>query len=641
MTQEAITEQHYTLGIAGHIDHGKSTLTKALTGKVTDRLKEEQDRNISIELGFASFPLSNGKNVGVVDVPGHERFIRQMVAGVAGIDMVLLVIAADEGVMPQTKEHIDILNLLGIKRGLIVLTKVDAVDEEFLELVRESVREETAHTFLQEASIHEVDSLSGKGIDLLKQEIEAYMAHVPARPIHGIARLPIDRVFTKKGFGTIVTGTMYQGKVSVGDELDLLPSGKNVKVRNIQVHDQPRDSAYAGQRVAVNISDVHVDDVHRGDVLVTKDTVEPTQRIDIELKILDDLDFELKQRSEVRLHIGTAEVLSRLILFDRNELQPGDTCYAQLELKEPITTLFEERFVLRRPTPMTTIGGGSVIDPYATKHKFGADTIEQIAMKKEGDIGARAAHVLEQSGVIPLSELTHQLGVSQSDWEQDISSPEEKGLKQLDDDKGQQTLLTTLSFWENIWQGIQEELDKYHKRYPLREGIERVQLQKRYFSNLATAQWNLVLKVAEQEEKVAIKQELVSSHGFTAVLKPKDQEIWENVKSQMDNNPIEVPVWSSLLPSDMPAERQEDLQRLLLRRGEVVSLGEDRVLYTPIFERLVSDLQKQTPETFAIADVRPVFNTSRKYLIPFLEALDAHGYTVRRDNERTWRSNSE
>lgn len=632
-------EKHYTLGIAGHIDHGKTTLTKALTGKETDRLKEEQTRKISIELGFASFPLSTGKLVSVIDVPGHERFIRQMVAGVAGIDLVLLVIAADEGVMPQTKEHLDILELLGIEHGLIVLTKVDTVDQEFLELVEEQVREETAGTFLADSPILHVNSISGQGIDQLKAEVEKVIEQLPSRPIQGIARVPIDRVFSKKGFGTVITGTVYQGKVSVGDELHLLPQHKKVKVRHIQVHGQTQSTAYAGQRVALNLTDVSKEDLKRGDTLVTMGAVETTERIDIEFHMLPDLDFNVLQRSPIRLHLATAEIMGRIIFFDRNQCKPGESCFAQLELEEPVTTLFEDRFILRRPTPMTTIGGGMVIDPYAKKHRFGQETIDLISSKKEGDIVQRAKRILEQEGIQTLQTLLHTLGFSLTDWQKEIEDKyADHGLKLIGGETEQLTLITTEEEWKETWENIAEELTNYHKRYPLREGYEREQLRVKFYPSLSSAQWNIVLRQAEKEEKVHVQGETIASYEFKAKLREKDEEIWQQIQSKMKKNPIEVEPWDQLVPQQMPQELKLDLLRYLLRHDQLIQLDEERYLSKELFIQLVEKLKQQTPETFSIKDVREVVNTSRKYLIPFLETLDRLGYTLRRENERTWKN---
>lgn len=644
MTQNS--KHHYTIGIAGHIDHGKTTLTKALTGKETDHLKEEQERKISIELGFASFPLSDGQQVGVVDVPGHERFIRQMVAGVAGIDLVLLVVAADEGMMPQTKEHLDILNLLGVKRGLVVLTKIDSTEQELIDLVHEQVREETKGTFLENSDIIPVDSVSEKGIDELKQQIERIVQTIPTRPISGITRIPIDRVFSKKGFGTVITGTLYQGSIQVGDELTILPHEEKAKVRQIQVHGSKEDVAYAGQRVAINLAGVDKHDLKRGDVLVTTEAIQTTHRLDVECHILDDIDFTIKQRSDIRLHIGTSEVLGRIVFFDRNECQPGETCYAQLELSEPIAALFEDRFVLRRPTPMTTIGGGMVIDPYASKHRFGQQTIQTIEAKKEGDLEQRAVHVLQQEGMLSLSDILHKLGISEKEWNEAIQSQsnstndhqdQSSALKIITGDSHKLTLIHTNQQWADTWSHIVDELTLYHKRFPLREGIERKHVQATHFPQLTTTQWNAVLQEAEQEQLIRVQNEYISAQGFEAKLRPKDEQVWEQVKHKMNTKLIEIDKWLELVPKEMPEDVALDMQRLLVRQGELIQLEEERYLHRPIFDQLVKQLKRQSPQSFTIQDVKQVVESSRKYLIPFLETLDRLGYTTRQDNERHWK----
>jgi selenocysteine-specific elongation factor len=653
-------QHYYTMGIAGHIDHGKTTLTKALTGVETDRLKEEQERHISIEVGFASFPLSTGENVGVVDLPGHARFIRQMVAGVAGIDLVLLVIAADEGVMPQTKEHLDILHLLGVTRGLIVLTKTDRVDEEFLELVRDQVREETEGTFLEDRPIVETDSLSGRGIPELKARIEHELQHVTARPVHGLARLPVDRVFSQKGFGTVVTGTLWQGTVQVGDEMEVLPAGNKVRVRQLQVHGSKREKAYAGQRVAANLSGIDTVDVHRGQVLATPGSIAKTERIDVELHMLEDLDFFLKQRSDIRLHLGTSEVLGRIIFFDRNECLPGDTCFCQLELKEPIVTLFADRFVLRRPTPMTTIGGGTVIDPYASKHRFGQQTLQMLQAKKEGDIFSRALHLLKQEGVQTVQDVVHQLGLSMTEWRHELETihasqtgkteqTEEtektrliRDIRCIGNPAEPQAILAANSEWQQAWVAIQEELEQYHQRYPLREGMDRKKIQSKHFPTLNATQWNTVLLAAAVEGFIGIYNETIALPSIRTALGAREKDMWQHICQQMQQAGIETPPWEKLLPSktNTAAEVSVDLQRWLVRRGKIVPLDEGRFLDHASFQKAVLTLQEQTDKTFSIQEARDVFNTSRKYLIPFLEAVDREGYTLREDGARRWKSPS-
>ncbi len=636
--KHSLTEQpFYTIGIAGHIDHGKTTLTKALTGQNTDRLKEEIERNISIEPGFASFPLSNGSTVSIIDVPGHERFIRQMVAGVAGIDMVIMVIAADEGVMPQTKEHLNILQLLGVTKGVIALTKIDMADQDLIQLVEEQIEEETRGTFLEGAPVVQVDSISGKGIEELKRCIELSLANLPARPTTGIARLPIDRVFSKKGFGTIVTGTLYQGRLRIGDELILLPNNQKVKVRQLQVHGETRQEAFAGQRVAVNLAGVDKEQIERGHVLATPGSIKSTQRLDVEITLLDELDFNLKQRGPIRLHMATSDVLGRIIFFDRNECLPGETCLAQLELEEPVAALFEDRFVLRRPTPMTTIGGGIVIDPYAPKHRFGPQTIELISSKKEKDVGSRAAYLLNQTAILTLDQLLHQLGVSREEWESAVEDPAQYDLKRIEDPQRAIILYTTEEQWVAIWGEIGRKLRQYHQKHPLRDGLDRKRIQQEFFPQLNTAQWNLVLNTAATEGKVRIDHEVLADPHFEAVLSPQLEKIWQGVLIKMDQLGLEVPPWSELMPADLNEEEQLDLQQWLIRRGELLPLEDGRHISRQTFENAVRKLKEETGPSFTLQEAKDVYNTSRKYLIPFLETLDKLGYTVRQDSKRVWR----
>lgn len=630
-------QPHYTVGIAGHIDHGKTTLTKALTGIDTDRLKEEHERNISIEVGYASFPLASGALVGIVDVPGHERFIRQMVAGVAGIDLVLVVIAADEGIMPQTREHIHILQLLGVSQGIIVLTKVDRVDDEFLDLVREQVEEETANTFLQGASMLEVDSISEKGLHQLKEHIQLKLVNLPSRPIQGITRYPVDRVFSKKGFGTVVTGTLYQGTITIGDELDIIPGGQKTKVRQLQVHGASQEKAYAGQRVAINLSGTDKDLLHRGHTLITPRSMQATQRIDIEFQMLDDLDFSCKQRSDIRLHIGTSEILGRIIFFDRNECLPGDTCLAQIELEEPVGALFQDRFVLRRPTPMTTIGGGMVIDPYATKHRFGPATIEAIKAKKSGNPLSRAKHEIEQNGIQTQHTLLNKLGLSIEEWQNELDQQDQPTIMAISSKQSSQILITTLEQWQHVWRQIDHSLADYHAKHPLKPGMERQKVQAAYFPSVQTTYWNMILEEATKQKKVRTVHDYICQYDFEIVPSDKDQKVWQDIQQQMQQSLIEVKPWQELVPKNASQDWAYDLQQWLSSENQLIALDEGRWLSKNLFDDLVQQLKSATPDTFSIQDVRQVFDTSRKYLIPFMETLDRLGYTIRIENDRRWK----
>src|SRR5699024_5767740 len=380
--------KHFTIGIAGHIDHGKTTLTKALTGVETDRLKEEQERSISIEPGFALFSATASEQIAIIDVPGHERFIRQMIAGVAGVDVVVLVIAADEGVMPQTKEHIQILSALGMSRGIIVLTKTSIVDEEFLELVKHDVREAVEHTFLQDAPLLLVDSVTGFGIEKLRSSIEQMIAHMSPKNADEPFRMPIDQVFTLTGQGVIVRGTVFDGSLNKGDSVVVLPTRQQANVRQMQSQKQEVASVKAGQRAALNITGISHERLARGDVLVTSDHYTVTDRIDVALTLMDDVKYDVKQRLPVKLYVNTAEVDGKIIFFDRNTLHRHETStvYCQLQLASQVVVKKDDVFILRRATPMETIAGGKVIDAEATKHRFNEETIAMLKQKESGSL---------------------------------------------------------------------------------------------------------------------------------------------------------------------------------------------------------------------------------------------------------------
>jgi selenocysteine-specific elongation factor len=385
--------KHLILGTAGHIDHGKTSLVKALTGIDTDRLKEEKARGITIELGFAHLELPGEIRFGIVDVPGHEKFIRAMVAGVGGMDMVMLIIAADEGIMPQTREHLDILRLLGIKHGLVALTKQDMVDQEWLELVTEEVRDFVAGSFLEGAPIVPVSSRSGEGLDQLRTELARMANSADAKRREGNFRLPVDRVFTVAGFGTVVTGTLLSGEIRVGDELELLPSSREGRVRGIQAHGAKTEQGIAGQRLAVNLQGIDLDQSHRGDVVAPRGVFRATRAVDVRLDYLASAPRALKHRATLRLHSATYEVPAQVILLDRDTLQPGESAYAQLRLKEPALLLSGDSYILRISAPATTVGGGIVLDPFPPRRRRrSSEALELLEAFSQAEQGRTITH---------------------------------------------------------------------------------------------------------------------------------------------------------------------------------------------------------------------------------------------------------
>ncbi len=407
--------KHFVLGTAGHVDHGKTALIKALTGIDTDRLKEEKERGITIELGFASLLLPSGQTLGIVDVPGHEKFIKNMVSGAAGIDLVMMVIAADEGIMPQTKEHLHICSLLGISKGIVALTKIDLVEKDWLDLVQSEISEFLRGTFLEGAPIVPVSALKREGLANLVCAVEAAINNIPEKADYGIFRLPVDRVFTMKGFGTVVTGTLVSDRIKSGEDIQILPEEITARIRGIQVHNQPVEEAWAGQRTAINLQGIEKSAIKRGDILVRPKTVRPSQRLDVFVEFLSSNSKNLKNRTLVRLHTGTSEIIARVILLEKDEIAPGQNAFAQLVLTNKDVVVAGDRFVLRSYSPITTIGGGHIIDPLPAKHKrLNSKIIDELNLLQNGTLPEKISVILERAGFtgINLRGLAFRLGIN-------------------------------------------------------------------------------------------------------------------------------------------------------------------------------------------------------------------------------------
>ena len=467
--------KHMIIGTAGHIDHGKTTLIRALTGRNTDRLIEEQKRGISIDLGFAFFDLPRGQRAGIIDVPGHEKFIKNMLAGVMGMDIILLVVAADEGVMPQTKEHLAILDLLGIEKGLIVITKMDLVDEELLELVEEEIRDEVKGTFLENSPIVRVSSTEGKGIDQLIKLLDDYVKDMEERDISDLPRMPIDRVFTISGFGTVVTGTLLSGTLRVGDEVQIYPDNLLGRIRSLQVHDEDTEVAYAGQRVAANLVGIKKDDIERGQVLAAVGQMMPTRMLDVKVKLLEGIDRTIKSRTRLRLYLGTKELFCRIQLLDREILNPGEEAYAQLRLEEETVCKRGDRFILRFYSPMFTIGGGIVLEPIAKKKKaLDHRAIEELKLKEVGSEEEILEYIIkDNSSKFPsLKDIAAITSISETRLKEDIYK-----LVMMDRvivlDLTKDKYLLHKSFYMELRDRIVEELKEYHESFPLRPGIKK------------------------------------------------------------------------------------------------------------------------------------------------------------------------
>ncbi|MBB5174452.1 selenocysteine-specific translation elongation factor [Texcoconibacillus texcoconensis] len=624
-------KRSYTIGMAGHIDHGKTTLTKTLTDIDTDRLKAEKERNISIELGYAPFHLSEDTQVSIVDVPGHEKFIRQMIAGVAGIDLVLLVVAADEGVMPQTVEHLDILRLLGINEGMIVVTKKDQVDEEMIELVEEDIRASIEGTFFEGTELVFVDSLTKEGIDTLKNMIEQHLTQVEPRDTRGAFRLPIDQVFTVHGQGTVVRGTVYEGTVHEGDVLEVLPSEKKVRARQLQVHHEKRTVGQAGQRVAVNLGGISNDELKRGDVLVSTQHYFTTETIDIHLDTVHQLAFPLKQRMLTKLHIGTAEVFGTLVFFDRNESAEDEGILCQLRLQEPIVTKRGDRFILRRPTPVETIGGGIVIDPKGEKYKFGEGTIKMLERKREGTPAERILDTLkiEKSATVQL--LVEETGIIEDEVKELVADFIEQGVII---NIGSTYLLNNV--YEEIVEVMEADLLEFHENYPMRQGKNKAELIQdllHYGNELA----DLAIEKAAKDGRVKKDGQYISALDFVSVYPSAWRKRMEQVENTLKEQGLNVEVWGYILENaGIPERLHEELRHFLLRKKRAIALDDKHLVSYESWLEAIEKLYEKTGDAFNLQEAKSILNVTRKYLVPLMEQLDERGLTKRIENERFW-----
>lgn len=617
------------IGTAGHVDHGKTTLISRLTGINPDRLKEEQEREMSIELGFAWFVLPSGKEIGIVDVPGHRDFIGNMLAGIGGIDAVLFVVAADEGVMPQTKEHLAIINLLQIPVGVVALTKVDTITEPgWLELVEIDLREVLQGTVLENAPIVQVSARTGQGIDDLVGLLEEVLTQQPERPDLGRPRLPIDRVFSLPGFGTIVTGTLLDGHLSVGADVEILPSGISGRIRGLQTHKQAEQKAFPGSRTAVNISGISVDQVERGDFLVYPGDYQTTRMIDVYCSVIPDADAPLKHNSEVKLFIGAAEVMAKVRLLGVQECPPGGEAFLQLMLRDPVVALRGDRFILRRPSPAATIGGGQVVDPHPTKRyrRFNQerlDALESLLMGTPEDIMIQTAHKL---GPCSIDDLLASSGLEVGSGRAAVEELVEQGLMvKLNGER----LVLLQNVLSKLIEKTESILSDYHEAYPLRPGMPRERLKSQTHLDAKTFD-ALVSWMAEKGMLVESGADLRLSH-HQVNFKPEQQEKIDALLSEFESHPYSPPSYKQCVD-----RIGEELLRALIVTGQLTQVGEDVLFQPMVFDEMRQAVITQIEETGSITlgQLRDKFDTSRKYAVAVLEYLDQAGVTIRRGDVR-------
>jgi len=623
--------KRFVIGMAGHIDHGKTTLVKALTGIETDRLKEEKQRGISIELGFASFNLPSGQRAAIVDMPGHERFIRHMVAGAFGIDMVILTIAADEGIMPQTREHMDIIELLNVRQGIVAITKIDLVDEEWLMLMEDEIRQYIDKSILKGAPLIPVSAVTGEGLDQLVNTIEAMAVNIPEKPAFGFARLPIDRVFTMSGFGTVVTGTLWSGQIQPGDTLELMPVQRQVKVRNVQVHNEKVDTAYAGQRVAVNLQGIEVADIRRGYLLASSGVLTPSYRVDVRLRLLPSSPRNLKNWNRIRFHLGTDEALGRVVLLDRDELHPGEEAYAQIVLEKPIVGYKGDPFVIRYYSPVTTIGGGTIIDANAPKQKrFKEDVLEQLATKEEGslyDMLLQEMHAKPEQPAV-LSELVKKTGAKEEDVKRELAQllEDEKVYDLKNNEYISQMGLDIIN------SKIKNTLEAYQRSYPLRPGYPKEDMRSRHFPAISGKTFNAILKQLETHGQINSSNNLLVLPGFKPEPSETDQRRLEQINTAMNQRLFNPPSPEELRQElGLEEDYFQELLAYLVNEQQLVKINQDVYFSTDAIEEGKRRLEQYfaTEKELSLATARDLFDTSRKYALPLVEYYDRIRFTRR------------
>lgn len=619
--------KHVIIGTAGHIDHGKTTLIEALTGRNPDRLEEEKRRGITIDLGFTYFDLENGNRAGVIDVPGHERFINHMAAGVPGMDLVLLVVAADEGIMPQTREHIAILELLGVKKSILVLNKCDLADEEWLELAEEEIRSTLEGTFLQHAPVVRVSAVTGQGIPELKKLISGMTGEVEEKNKYTVARMPIDRVFSLSGFGTIVTGTILSGSISKEDKLQLYPSGSECKIRNIQVHNQDVDKAYAGQRAALNISNVKKSDIKRGNVLAPPASMKNSKLMDVKLEILKASSRVLTNQSRVHFFSGTSEVLCRTILLDKESLGPGESGFAQLRMEEENAFRRGDRFVIRFYSPMETIGGGVILDPNAEKRKrFQEETIQYLRQKETGTPEEVLKLQLERfkDAMVSVSELAELTSLSRKEIEEDTESLRQRGEAVVFAAK-KETYVWHTKNEEICRRRVISAISDYVGKNPYRRGIAKAEIHSSYLKKMKKNMFDLYVEYLTMNRLISRDDEFLAPAGYH----PAHDEIYYKVQRLLFGA-IKPARYDFVRMADIsfgniPQHTVEDIVLLLADEGRIVKIAEGVYTVTGYMDeardRVMEKLKRDGKIT--IAEVRDMFETSRKSAKPILEYMDS------------------
>jgi selenocysteine-specific elongation factor len=628
------------IGTAGHIDHGKTTLIKALTGRDTDRLKEEKERGISIDLGFTYFDLPSGKRAGIIDVPGHERFIKNMLAGIGGIDVVVLVIAADEGVMPQTKEHLNILKLLQVKKGIIALTKKDTVDNDWLEMISEQVMQEVEGTFLEGAKIIPVSSVKGDGMKELIAEIDRLTEVVEPKDIASYFRLPVDRVFTVSGFGTVITGTLISGTIKEGDKVELYPSNLESRIRSIQVHEKSVKEAEAGQRVAVNIANIKVEEVHRGDILARPGSMEPTMMIDAKLEMLSDAPMTIDNRDRLRLYHGTSEIMCRVVLLDREELKPGESAFVQLRLEEPIACQKTDRFVIRFYSPMLTIAGGTILDPNPPKRKrFKEDVLEELSIKEKGDPTEVVDQFLLQNSdkFYEKKEMIKQLGNMEANSFMSIIEVLKDRSLAAEFRIGEEVYFANTKYLSIVGEQLDKLLVQFHSKNSLKAGISKEEIKSKLFEAIKPKLYDAILSYYVENNYIKLENQFVAKKDFEVAFSDNQKKIKTLLINSFGENKYNPPKLSDILAVNKFDKNQTQMvYNALIDMGYLVRLDEDIAFIKDAYNQAIQAVKEHIKQNGSIqlGEFRDLLGTSRKYAMALLDSFDQQKITKRVEDKR-------
>ncbi len=626
------------IGTAGHIDHGKTTLIKALTGRNTDRWEEEQRRGITIDLGFTYFDLPNGGRAGIIDVPGHEKFINNMVAGVVGMDLVLLVIAADEGIMPQTREHMDILHLLGIEKSIVVLNKCDLVDEEWLELVEEEVKEEFEGTFLERAPVVKVSAATGEGLQGLVELISHMTSdEVIEKDIHTIPRLPIDRAFSLSGFGTVITGTLISGTIRKEDILEMYPIGKESKIRSIQVHGEDRNTCYAGQRVAINLSNIKKREIQRGCVLASKGNMKTTDLLDVRLNVLDSSMRVLTNHARLHFFTGTSEILCRAVLLDQEEIGPGESGLVQLRLEESVALRRGDKFIVRFYSPMETIGGGVILEPNpGIKKRFREDVIEELKRKESGSSAdVIELHIKEhRETMITVSELAKLTALSEEEVKKDVKDLEEQNKIHVFAMR-KDTYVWHEEAFEEAKRLLENTLSSYERKYPYRYGIKKAEVQAAYFSKMRPNVFDRMIEMMVQNGRLMRVDEFLCTPEYEVCKDKTYRQVSGIFLDTFEKSRFDFARYSEINCKGIPKEIRDDILNILLHEKKVVKVAEDMYTLKSYMEEARREILERLSKSpvITIAEVRDMFSTSRKSAKPILEYMDSIKVTKKTGGE--------